>query len=71
MTVFAHLQREKRVAFYANHNISWVARPPQIPSPDGEKRAGRFMKVSDMNYALALILCMETGHGQEDGQGRR
>ncbi|KAK7018371.1 Glyco-trans-2-like domain-containing protein [Favolaschia claudopus] len=52
-------EREKRMAFYADHNIGWVARPGHDSSPTGFKRAGRFKKASNMNYGLALSLKME------------
>lgn len=52
-------EREKRIQFYANHNIGWVARPPHSNEPNGYKRAGRFKKASNMNYGLALSLKME------------
>lgn len=52
-------ERERRIAFYADHNIGWVARPPHMNEPDGFKRAGRFKKASNMNYGLQLSLCME------------
>ncbi|EAU83457.1 NCP1 [Coprinopsis cinerea okayama7 len=52
-------EREKRIAFYADHNIGWVARPPHSNDPDGFQRAGRFKKASNMNYGLQLSLCME------------
>ncbi|EAU86690.2 hypothetical protein CC1G_06451 [Coprinopsis cinerea okayama7 len=51
--------RDARLAFYANHNIGWVARPKHDDGPDGFKRAGRFKKASNMNYGLALSLKME------------
>jgi hypothetical protein len=51
--------RDERLAFYANHNIGWVARPKHDNAPDGFKRAGRFKKASNMNYALALSLKTE------------
>ncbi|PPQ94708.1 hypothetical protein CVT25_009563 [Psilocybe cyanescens] len=51
--------RDERLAFYANHNIGWVARPKHDPAPEGFKRAGRFKKASNMNYGLALSLKME------------
>jgi hypothetical protein len=47
-------EREKRIAFYADHNIGWVARPKHEDSPDGFKRAGRFKKASNMNYGLQV-----------------
>ena len=51
--------REARIAFYADHNIGWVARPPHDNSADGFKRAGRFKKASNMNYGLRLSLKLE------------
>lgn len=49
-------EREKRIAFYADHNIGWVARPPHSSSSDGYgyKRAGRFKKASNMNHGLQV-----------------
>ncbi|KAH7922287.1 hypothetical protein BV22DRAFT_1037622 [Leucogyrophana mollusca] len=52
-------ERKERTAFYADHNIGWVARPPHNGSPGGFKRAGRFKKASNMNYGLALSLKLE------------
>jgi len=46
--------REKRIAFYADHNIGWVARPGHSKEPDGFKRAGRFKKASNMNYGIQV-----------------
>nr|GAT50238.1 predicted protein [Mycena chlorophos]GAT50239.1 predicted protein [Mycena chlorophos] len=51
--------RDERLAFYANHNIGWVARPRHDGTKDGFHRAGRFKKASNMNYGLALSLKME------------
>ncbi|KAF7313187.1 Glyco-trans-2-like domain-containing protein [Mycena kentingensis (nom. inval.)] len=53
-------ERSKRIEFYANHNIGWVARPKHDSKPGGFFRAGRFKKASNMNYGLALSLRMET-----------
>lgn len=67
-------EREERIAFYANHNIGWVARPKHSNEPDGFKRAGRFKKASNMNYGLALSLLMEKHlkalqeAGEQDGE---
>jgi len=52
-------ERDARMAFYADHNIGWVARPKHDSAPDGFKRAGRFKKASNMNYGLALSLKLE------------
>ncbi|KAG5644401.1 hypothetical protein DXG03_008568 [Asterophora parasitica] len=51
--------RKERLAFYANHNIGWIARPGHSSKPDGFKRAGKFKKASNMNYGLALSLKLE------------
>jgi hypothetical protein len=49
-------ERDERLAFYANHNIGWVARPKHDPKPEGFKRAGRFKKASNMNYGINFWL---------------
>ncbi|KAL0947953.1 hypothetical protein HGRIS_010582 [Hohenbuehelia grisea] len=59
LQLLGEAEREKRITFYANHNIGWVARPPHSNAPDGYKRAGRFKKASNMNYGLALSLRLE------------
>lgn len=70
-------EREERIAFYANHNIGWVARPGHSSAPDGFKRAGKFKKASNMNYGLALSLKLEKFlaelevSGEEDGPGEQ
>ena len=71
-TIFVHddglqtlpeAERAERIAFYANHNIGWVARPAhthhKTTNPDGFARAGRFKKASNMNYGLELSLKLE------------
>jgi len=52
-------ERGARITYYTNHGIGWVARPPHSNEPDGFKRAGRFKKASNMNYALQLSLKLE------------
>ncbi|KAL6303531.1 glycosyl transferase family group 2-domain-containing protein [Sparassis latifolia] len=59
LQLISEADRAERVAFYADHNIGWVARPPHSSEPDGFKRAGRFKKASNMNYGLALSLKLE------------
>ncbi|KIJ19375.1 hypothetical protein PAXINDRAFT_127502 [Paxillus involutus ATCC 200175] len=59
LQIISEEQRQERIAFYANHNIGWVARPKHDGSPGGFKRAGRFKKASNMNYGLALSLKLE------------
>lgn len=49
-------EKQKRISFYADHNIGWVARAPHSNDPDGFKRAGRFKKASNMNYGLQVYL---------------
>lgn len=51
--------RNKRITFYTDHGIGWVARPKHDDSEGGFKRRGRFKKASNMNYGLALSLKME------------
>ncbi|KAI0327882.1 hypothetical protein GY45DRAFT_1372836 [Cubamyces sp. BRFM 1775] len=60
LQLLSETERQARIAFYADHNIGWVARPPHSSAPDGYKRAGRFKKASNMNYGLALSLKLET-----------
>ncbi|KAH0835762.1 glycosyl transferase family group 2-domain-containing protein [Lanmaoa asiatica] len=59
LQIISEEQRQERIAFYANHNIGWVARPKHDGSPGGFKRAGRFKKASNMNYGLALSMKLE------------
>lgn len=59
LQIISEEQRQERKAFYANHNIGWVARPKHDSSPGGFKRAGRFKKASNMNYGLALAMKLE------------
>ena len=46
MQLISAEDREERIAFYANHNIGWVARPGHSSTPGGFKRAGKFKKAS-------------------------
>jgi hypothetical protein len=68
-------ERDERIAFYADHNIGWVARPAHSSDPEGFKRAGRFKKASNMNYGLQLSLKLEKhllaldAAGEQDGDG--
>ncbi|KAG5715153.1 hypothetical protein E4T56_gene20949, partial [Termitomyces sp. T112] len=59
LQLISEKDREERIAFYANHNIGWVARPGHSSAPDGFKRAGKFKKASNMNYGLAISLKLE------------
>ena len=44
--------REKRLEFYRQHDIGFVARPPHGKAEF--LRAGRFKKASNMNYSLEI-----------------
>ena len=59
LRILSREERDTRIAYYANHGIGWVARPRHDSAADGFKRAGRFKKASNMNYALALSLKAE------------
>ena len=59
LQLISESDREERIAFYADNNIGWVARPPHDNAADGYKRAGRFKKASNMNYGLLLSLKLE------------
>lgn len=59
LQLISQKDREARIAFYADHNIGWVARPAHDSSPGGFKRAGRFKKASNLNYGLSLSLKLE------------
>ncbi|CAG8618998.1 2120_t:CDS:2, partial [Acaulospora colombiana] len=52
-------QASARKRYYMDHNIGWISRPAHSSDPDGFKRAGRFKKASNMNYALNISLKME------------
>ncbi|KAM6494911.1 Glycosyl transferase family group 2 domain containing protein [Amanita muscaria] len=59
LRILGAAERDKRIAYYANHNIGWVARPKHDNATNGFKRAGRFKKASNLNYGLALSLKTE------------
>ena len=59
LQLISEADRNERIAFYADNNIGWVARPPHSNAADGFKRAGRFKKASNMNHGLALSLKLE------------
>lgn len=70
MQVLSELDQIERKAFYANHNIGWTARPGHSSKPEGFKRAGKFKKASNMNYALNISLKLEKHLAQllQDGE---
>ena len=55
MQLISQEDREERIAFYANHNIGWVARPGHSSAPGGFKRAGKFKKASKWVGLVDLI----------------
>ncbi|KJA17902.1 hypothetical protein HYPSUDRAFT_205759 [Hypholoma sublateritium FD-334 SS-4] len=69
LQLISEADRKERIAFYANHNIGWVARPGHSSAPGGFKRAGKFKKASNMNFGLALSLQLETFLEQLEAEG--
>ncbi|KAF8156338.1 glycosyl transferase family group 2-domain-containing protein [Mycena galopus ATCC 62051] len=74
MQLISEADRQERMAFYANHNIGWTARPGH--NKDGFFRKGKFKKASNMNYGLAVSLRLEkhlaaleaAGVSEDDGE---
>lgn len=62
LQIISEEERKKRISFYADHNIGWVARPGHSSDPDGFKRAGRFKKASNMNYGLQVSQILKMTH---------
>ncbi|KAG6876941.1 hypothetical protein C0993_011855 [Termitomyces sp. T159_Od127] len=56
LQLLSEKDRLERIAFYANHNIGWVARPGHSSAPDGFKRAGKFKKASKLEKFLARLI---------------
>ncbi|RVX68842.1 hypothetical protein B0A52_07497 [Exophiala mesophila] len=59
MQLISDNEARKRVQFYEDNNIGWVARPGHAPKGDENGhnvfiRAGKFKKASNMNYCLAI-----------------
>jgi cellulose synthase/poly-beta-1,6-N-acetylglucosamine synthase-like glycosyltransferase len=50
-------EREKRIGFYADNNIGWVARPGH--GVNGFFRKGKFKKASNMNFAMDISCKLE------------
>ncbi|EEB96576.1 hypothetical protein MPER_04269, partial [Moniliophthora perniciosa FA553] len=55
------IERNTRIAYYADQNIGWVARPQHENEENGFKRAGRFKKASNLNYGDFLHLMADLG----------
>ncbi|RSH89178.1 hypothetical protein EHS25_002290 [Saitozyma podzolica] len=49
--------RARRIKFYTDHNVGYVARPPH--GVDGFERRGRFKKAGNLNHCNALSLRVE------------
>ncbi|KIW12161.1 hypothetical protein PV08_09436 [Exophiala spinifera] len=59
MQLLPEEEARRRVQFYEDNNIGWVARPKHAPNgnADGQGvfiRAGKFKKASNMNYCLSV-----------------
>lgn len=65
------IEKEKRINFYSDHNIGWIARPAHDNAPDGYKRAGRFKKASNMNYGLQVRACSLRNHDCDETRWKR
>lgn len=59
MQLIKEPEQRERQEYYADHGIGWIARPAHSSEADGFKRAGRFKKASNMNYALDISLKLE------------
>jgi cellulose synthase/poly-beta-1,6-N-acetylglucosamine synthase-like glycosyltransferase len=57
LQIISEEDRQARIAFYADNNIGWVARPPH--GKDGFVRRGKFKKASNMNFAMGISCLME------------
>ncbi|KAG6878989.1 hypothetical protein C0992_006047 [Termitomyces sp. T32_za158] len=66
LQLMSEKDREERIAFYANHNIGWVARPGHSSAPDGFKRAGKFKKASKLEKFLARLIADGVEEGRND-----
>jgi hypothetical protein len=62
MQVISEDQAMRRMRYYDEHNIGWVARPGH--KQDGFLRAGRFKKASNMNFCLMVSRNLETKLGE-------
>ena len=54
MQLIGKEDREERIAFYANYNIGWMARPGHSSAPGGFKRAGKFKKL-EASKSIRLV----------------
>jgi hypothetical protein len=52
LRVISEEDAQKRIDFYHDNNIGWVARPKH--GDDGFLRKGKFKKASNMNFALNI-----------------
>ncbi|EXJ78870.1 hypothetical protein A1O1_09272 [Capronia coronata CBS 617.96] len=64
MQLISDEDARKRVEFYEDNNIGWVARPKHAPKGDANGqnvfiRAGKFKKASNMNYCLNVSTRLE------------
>ena len=54
MQLISKEDREERIAFFANYNIGWMARPGHSSAPGGFKRAGKFKKL-EASKSIRLV----------------
>jgi hypothetical protein len=57
LRVLSEEEAQKRIEFYHDNNIGWVARPKH--GQDGFIRKGKFKKASNMNFALNISQAVE------------
>ncbi|KAF4119264.1 Glycosyl transferase family 2 [Geosmithia morbida] len=72
MQLLSPEEAAERKAYYAAHNIGWVARPKHNPKGEGLGRfirRGKFKKASNMNYALGVSLKVEDKLATVDRSG--
>jgi hypothetical protein len=57
LQVIGEEERARRLKYYKDHNLAFVARPPH--GSNGFERRGRFKKAGNLNYCTALSLRVE------------
>jgi hypothetical protein len=57
LQLLSEAERARRVKYYRDHNVAYVARPPD--GVNGFQRRGRFKKAGNLNHCNSLSLRME------------
>jgi hypothetical protein len=57
LQLLSEADRARRVKYYRDHNVAYVARPPD--GVDGFQRRGRFKKAGNLNHCNSLSLRIE------------